>query len=39
MTGYAFAKLKVRGASLIFMIILSGLTIPSPVSASCSRKG
>ena len=31
MTGYAFAKFKVRGAGLIFMIILSGLMIPFSV--------
>ena len=31
MTGYAFAKFKVRGANLIFMIILSGLMIPFSV--------
>ena len=31
MTGYAFAKFRVRGASFIFMIILSGLMIPFSV--------
>ncbi len=31
MTGYAFAKFKIRGANLIFMIILSGLMIPFSV--------
>ncbi len=31
MTGYAFAKFKVRGANLVFMVILSGLMIPFSV--------
>ena len=31
MTGYAFAKFKIRGANLIFMIILSGLMVPFTV--------
>jgi multiple sugar transport system permease protein len=31
MTGYAFAKFRVRGANLIFMVILSGLMIPFSV--------
>jgi multiple sugar transport system permease protein len=31
MTGYAFAKFRVRGANLIFIIILSGLMVPFSV--------
>ncbi len=31
MTGYAFAKFRVRGANLIFVIILSGLMVPFSV--------